>query len=151
MADKISLFSIFLIFVFIIPAISAQLLSWAPPKLISPLNISVPTTGGNFKLNQSRDYIIRMPASPVLDAVSIWGGRNVHLIGGEIVLYRNRSQALNLNDFVGTMHVEGLRIDPGGSRGFEQDAIRVNSRYNTSVGVFQNIWVDLVSDELTNK
>ncbi len=137
-------YSLVILFIFVVIA-KAQKLSWAPPVLSNPITLNVAATGSSLKLNQSRDYIIRMPGVVVTGVVELWGGRNIHLIGGEVKMTSMKTQALKLQEFTGTLHVEGLRIDPGGSQGFENDAIRVNSRYDTSVAVFQNIWVDKVS------
>jgi hypothetical protein len=59
-------------------------LSWAPPTLTEPVTIEVSDSKANLKLDQTKDYIIKMPAKPLQGGLGIWGGRNVVLIGGEI-------------------------------------------------------------------
>src|SRR5687768_18269591 len=59
-------------------------LTWAPPVLTEPVTIEITEKKTNFKLDQTKDYILKMPARPLLGGLNIWGGRNVVLIGGEI-------------------------------------------------------------------
>jgi hypothetical protein len=127
------------------PAPSAGALSWAPPALDAPRTVNVPAAGGGFKLDPKLDYRIVFPNVPVTGAVAIAGGHHVVVIGGEIRMAALATQALSLKDWTGVMHVEGLRIDPGGDRGLENDAIRVNNAIPGAYAQIQNVWVDRVS------
>ncbi len=116
-------------------------LSWAPPRLEDPVTISVPVRGGQFELDPGRDYQVVLARAPVTGAVSLVGGHNVVLVGGELDFDGGAPGVLYFKNFTGTLHVEGLRIDPGGSRGIEADAIRVASTADGSTAQFENIYV----------
>jgi hypothetical protein len=92
-------------------------LAWAPPALQNPGVINVTAANHILVLDQSRDYIIRMPSRPlsVSRGLCIWGGHNVVLVGGEIDIPwqgnpppEDSRRALYLEEQTGTMHVEGL-------------------------------------------
>jgi hypothetical protein len=93
-------------------------LSWAPPSLTNPLTLNVPRSGGWFRLDSTRDYIIKMGDVHAVGGVVLEGGHNVVLIGGHITIpwagtspATNARRALYLKGQGGTVHVEGLLID----------------------------------------
>jgi hypothetical protein len=93
-------------------------LSWAPPPLSSPLTLNVPSNGGWFKLDSSRDYLVKVGNVSAVGGVVLEGGHNVVLIGGHITIPwaggtpgMNDRRALYLKGQTGTVHVEGLLID----------------------------------------
>jgi hypothetical protein len=96
-------------------------LSWAPPALSSPLTLNVPSSGGWFKLDSTRDYIVEVGNVSAVGGVVLEGGHNVVLIGGHITIPwagstpgMNDRRALYLKGQTGTVHVEGLLIDDQG-------------------------------------
>ena len=127
---------------------TADRLSWAPPKLTSPTRLTVTATSNKVELRPDRDYIVTLPSSPLVleGGLRIEGGRNVVLLGGEIVV-PPRSEApdskqrtgLLLKNQTGTIHIEGLRISG------EDLAEGINlDQAERSTVVLQNIHVDTV-------
>jgi hypothetical protein len=92
-------------------------LTWAPPALTAPITINVTESNRDLKLDLNKDYIIKMPATPlkVMGGLIIFGGRNVVLIGGVIEAPDGQRKDLShrglyLHGQTGTLHVEGLLI-----------------------------------------
>lgn len=125
----------------------AERLTWAPPKLDKPILVTVTAATPKIELRPDRDYIVRLPSSPLTlkGGLRIEGGRNVVLLGGEIVV-PSRSEApdsrdrtgLLLKNQTGTIHVEGLRIS-----GDLAEGINLDQSEGATV-VLQNIHVDTV-------
>jgi hypothetical protein len=99
------------------PASKATKLTWAPPALTAPTTVTVSESNRDLKLDPNKDYIIKMPATPlkVIGGLIVSGGRNVVLIGGVIEAPDGERQGLShravyLRGQTGTMHVEGLLI-----------------------------------------
>jgi hypothetical protein len=97
----------------------ASRLSWAPPALERPATIHADETDGAITLDPDRDYLIVMPDRPIsfVGGLRIVGGRNVVLVGGEVVAPSENAapdprsrRGLLLKNQTGTVHVEGLRI-----------------------------------------
>jgi hypothetical protein len=98
------------------------LLRYAPPPLTDPTTVQVSATNRGLRLDSTRDYIVEMPSVPldVKGGLSIAGGRNVVLLGGEISFSQDYSppdgsigktnRGLNLQGIQGVCHVEGLKI-----------------------------------------
>jgi hypothetical protein len=107
-------------------------LAWRPPALRHPLSVDVTLRNRVINLDPRRDYMVRMPRNPVRGAVSIIGGHNVVLIGGEVRIPPqgphpsiDSRRGLLLKDQTGTVHVEGLLIDGRGlSEGIDLDQRR---------------------------
>lgn len=59
---------------------------WAPPKLENPETIQLKDRSAHgLKLKTDRDYVIKLPADrPFVGELTVYGGRNVVIIGGEI-------------------------------------------------------------------
>ena len=97
-------------------------LSWAPPVLSSPVTIQVSASRNNLSLDPARDYVLQMPSTPVTVAggLTVVGGRNVVLVGGEIRIPAGvaadgrANRGLYLKQQTGTVHVEGLLISGAG-------------------------------------
>ncbi|MGY1745194.1 hypothetical protein [Blastococcus sp. SYSU D00695] len=118
-------------------------LSWAPPQLQSPETITLSSSRTSVTLDDRRDYVIDLPDTP-LDApngVSVTGGRNVVIIGGEIrtSVRDGEARGLYLKNQRGTVHVEGLRLS--GAQAME--GINLAQPYGATVQL-QNIRVDAV-------
>ena len=96
-----------------VPALSS-------PALTDPTTVQISDTNRRLFLEADRDYVVRMPSTAftVPGGISIVGGRNVVIVGGEI--YDNTPIAtgepydlaygLYLEGQTGTVHVEGLWI-----------------------------------------
>ena len=94
-------------------------LAWAPPALTDPITIQISNANRDLRLDEKKDYILKMPATPLTakGGLVISGGRNVVLIGGAIeapplaeapgALER---RAVYLKGQTGTIHIEGLSI-----------------------------------------
>jgi hypothetical protein len=99
----------------------------------------VTSANTSLKLDNARDYRIVLPSSP-LDTgsrgLTITGGRNVVLIGGEV---RSSDRGLYLKDQTGTVHIEGLLIS--GSR--LREGINFDQRQGAVVQLV-NVRIDLV-------
>jgi hypothetical protein len=101
----------------VVPPPSGGSLLWAPPALSNPTTINVTNSSHSFSLNNSQDYIVKMPSTPltVTGGLELIGGHNIVIVGGEI----NRPTAVNdvagsygisLYRQTGTVHLEGLWI-----------------------------------------
>lgn len=96
-------------------------LAWARPALTNPLTFNVPSTGGWFKLDPTRDYVVKIGNVTAVGGVVLEGGHNVVAIGGHITIPwagtspgQNARRALYLKNQTGTVHIEGLLIDNQG-------------------------------------
>lgn len=124
-------------------------LTWAPPRLTHPITVRVTAANSKLDLDRRRDYVVRMPARPlkVAGGLTITGGRNVLLRGGEVVVpwqgarprYGALRRGLLLRGQTGTVHVEGLRL-----RGDLGDGIDLDERLGATVQL-QNVRVDRVT------
>lgn len=105
---------------------STSKLQWAPPVLSGATTIAIPTGSGMFSqtLDTSKDYVLKMPAV-ARGPVTIKGGRNVVIIGGQISVTTTSTRALYVNGNNGTVHIEGMLIT--GTSGVEYDAVAINS------------------------
>jgi hypothetical protein len=109
------------------PTPEPGLLRFRPPELFDPTIVQVSATNRGLKLDPARDYVIVMPDVPldVRGGLSITGGRNVVLIGGEIsfsadysyvdangnkVSIGKTNRGLQIQKSTGIVHVEGLKI-----------------------------------------
>ncbi|HCE43137.1 MAG TPA: hypothetical protein DET40_06295 [Lentisphaeria bacterium] len=126
-----------------------QPLSWAPPSMEKPATVEVSNENRDLKLDKEKDYIIKMPATPLSadGGLSIYGGRNVVLVGGEIrhdaPLKEGQSaltrRGIYIKGSTGTVHIEGLWITGENlAEGFNID-LRDNN-----ILQIQNVRVDTV-------
>jgi hypothetical protein len=131
-------------------------LLYAPPDLVDPVTINVSNTNRGLVLDGDTDYIINMPETPLdtSGGLSINGGRNVVLIGGEINFSEDYSTASNsvgksnrglyLRGTRGTLHIEGLLV--GGVVG---EGIDLSMSYGGTVQLC-NVAIDTTSGALTS-
>jgi hypothetical protein len=122
-------------------------LRWAPPELTNPTVVKLVPGNFNPQLTPGRDYILKLPEDAPLNApggVTITGGRNVVLIGGEIHVPYNPAangearRGLYLRAQTGTVHVEGVRLT--GDLG---DGITLSEPH--AYVQIQNVYVDQIS------
>lgn len=124
-------------------------LSWAPPELDDPEVIEITDEDADLKLDLDTDYELVMPDEPLTRGLSVYGGNDVVLIGGEIALpdrgedEQEGLRGLYLRDQTGTVHVEGLKIAGEGLG----EGINLDQREGAVVQL-QNIWVGEVFGEV---
>ena len=97
-----------------------SLLTWAPPVLVNPTTIAISSPTRELYLDPARDYVLKMPSTPVRPGPSggfwISGGHNIVLIGGEIdfsgVVNTSPTEIegrlMTFSGVTGTIHIEGL-------------------------------------------
>jgi hypothetical protein len=92
-------------------------LSWAPPMLSQPTVVRIGPGKRNVKLDASEDAIIVLPETrqDLGGGVTITGGHNVVMIGGEVYIGPGVSgkadrRGLYLRSQTGTVHVEGVAL-----------------------------------------
>lgn len=128
-------------------------LSWARPTLVSPRTVEVSDSRRSLRLEAGKDYVVEMPSRPVRGGVTITGGDDVVLVGGEVSVPNgmgNRA-ALHLVGQTGTVHVEGLAITgPGLADGITLDQRKgavvqlQNIRVDTAQGSYAGRHADLI-------
>ena len=95
---------------------SGTKLTWAPPALTSPITITVPNTNGYVSMDTSKDYIVKVGNLSACGGLTLEGGHNVVVIGGQISMNSTCSSAydrtgVKVRDSTGTVHIEGLLLD----------------------------------------
>jgi hypothetical protein len=100
-------------------ASSIEPLRWAPPNLVNPKRIELGDGYTNTTLGQNTDARIILPKHDKIGGVTIEGGHNIILIGGEITVpaggppgvendrYRT---GIYIKGATGTVHIEGVRL-----------------------------------------
>lgn len=106
---------------------------WAPPQLVDPETVEVSSADTHAQLDRGRDYVVEL-VEPIAEVggVTISGGRNVVVVGGEITIpwagarpSPAERRGLYLRWQTGTVHVEGLLIDDRG--GDLSEGIQINA------------------------
>lgn len=95
-------------------------LAWAPPLLVQPQTIRLPTTSIHLELSTARDYVLTLPPTGMVGTLWIEGGHNVRLVGGSITVPATANQedngsdntdtAIYVKNATGTVHIEGVAI-----------------------------------------
>lgn len=104
------------------PSPPSTKLSWAPPVLTNPITITVPDNQWLVKMDQTRDYILKLghhracaPKGDNRSGLWIEGGRNVVVIGGRVSVPCYSTSygrgAVKVRFATGIVHLEGLLID----------------------------------------
>lgn len=124
------------------PAPPATAFRWALPELVNPTTLDVTATVKSFKLDSTRDYVLRLPPT-VLDVgtgrLSITGGRRVVVVGGQIT-GSGVDGTIRATGQAEALHLEGLHLT-----GDElAEGIQFQSQTNAVVTV-QHVKVDHVS------
>ena len=120
-------------------------LTWAPPELEDPETVELSAENRSPELEPDQDYVLEMPDEPVdvPGGITVTGGRNVVLIGGEIRISEpgegHDIRGLYLKNQTGTVHVEGLLIS-GEALG---EGINLDQQLGATVQL-QNIRVETV-------
>lgn len=91
-------------------------LAWAPPVLTSPVTLVVPSTAPvALSLDSSKDYILELGHLSGPGGLSVTGGHNVVIIGGQITASTDTVErdgwAMRFYNQTGTVHIEGVLID----------------------------------------
>lgn len=118
-------------------------LRWSPPELVNPITIQLGTGNTLTTMDQTKDYIIKLPATKKIGYTWLNGGRNVVIIGGHVttpsgLTGTSERRAFYIKDNQGIVHIEGVLIDSSG--GGEQDAFAISAA-NSTVQL-QNIRVE---------
>ncbi|MDQ3815003.1 MAG: DUF4955 domain-containing protein [Armatimonadota bacterium] len=129
------------------PRPPAEPLTWAPPALSDATTIEVRDSQPSLKLDRAKDYIVKLPAKPRQGGLTITGGHNVVVIGGEIHVpskeqdpaFKGATRALYLNQQTGTIHVEGLLISGDGLT----EGVNLDQR-NGGIVQFENVRIETV-------
>ena len=122
--------------------------SWAPPALRAPITIAVGNSSTTIKLNNARDYVLRLPAGRAAvrpAGLVISGGHNVVLVGGSVDVSRGirlangqvQRRAMYLKGQTGTVYVEGISFGSSAT-GSLTEGIDLDQRLGATV-VLQNI------------
>jgi len=91
-------------------------LRWAPPVLVDPQVVSVPSTDGRVLMDPAKDYLVNLGHLSACGGLSLEGGHNVVVIGGEVTIpgacrdSYDRT-AVKVRSNTGTVHLEGILID----------------------------------------
>jgi len=127
---------------------SRAALTWAPPRLHNPTTVHVTNDNRNLRLDKRRDYILKMPATPLTadGGLVIYGGRNVVLIGGEIRFDapRDKKQSalsrrgVYVKAGTGTVHIEGLLV----TGAHAAEGFNIDMREENAILQLQNIRVE---------
>jgi hypothetical protein len=121
--------------------------------LTSPITIYLSNDNHSLKLDASKDYRLIMPKT-VLDVgtgtLSINGGRNVVLVGGELTS-RGTGGTIRATNQSGTLHIEGLHISGASLKEgiqFQNESKAVvqlqNIRFDTVHGSYSGHHADLI-------
>jgi hypothetical protein len=100
------------------PVLHAAGLRWAPPALVDPTAIGVPRRGyTEVRLDPEKDYVVELPAGGRRGGLTILGGHDVVIVGGQITVPDSGGtddvlrRALYIKGATGTVHVEGVLFD----------------------------------------
>jgi hypothetical protein len=101
--------------------------------LQDPITIDLHVGPDLLRLDDARDYILRMPDAKKTGVLEIRGGRNISIVGGYMSVASpgpNISISDGPNAVAGRIvHIEGVLID--GSSGAESDGIKINAPRTT--------------------
>jgi hypothetical protein len=115
--------------------------AWRPPALSNPVTVYLSDNNHSLKLNSARDYRLVMPAKTLnvgASNLSINGGRNVVLVGGQLTS-SGTGGTIRATNQSGTLHIEGLYV----SGSTLQEGIQLQSESNAVVQL-ENIRFDPV-------
>lgn len=124
-------------------------LTWPPPTLTDPVEISVTNANRRLYLDDSRDYRLTV-VERLKRELWIEGGRNVVLVGGSITVDQvgedtsyqdNTGVKIRLGNPSGTVHLEGLLVDGP----YLGDGIAIATARNVQI---ENVRVERVYDNL---
>jgi hypothetical protein len=113
------------------PDVAAGELRWAPPTLTEPQTIELEDGYTHTRLEPTEDAIVKLPDAKKRGGVTIEGGNDIILIGGEIAVPASEESegryrtGLYIKGATGTVHVEGVRF--GAAAEAEWDAITINA------------------------
>jgi hypothetical protein len=103
--------------------------TWARPAMHNAIVIRLHVGSDSLHLNDSRDYVLKMPAVKKLGPLYIRGGRNVRIIGG-VMSTKVKGPNIVIMDDSGThvgriVHIEGVVIN--GTSGVPSDGIKIKA------------------------
>lgn len=106
----------------------AKPVRWAPPALEDPTQVQLGTGYSETTLAPTEDAVIKLPPEPTEGGVTILGGHDIVLIGGQIRIPEGTADAAAANRFhtgiyikgaTGTVHIEGVLIEGAGDSQFD--------------------------------
>ena len=105
-------------------------LRWPPPRLQSPITIKLGTGFTVSRLDDNRDYIVKLPPTLKTGGTVIEGGHNVVMEGGHVTVPPDGSadferRAIYVKGATGTVHIEGVLIE--GTPRAPMDAIAIDA------------------------
>jgi hypothetical protein len=112
-----------------------QDLRFTPEPQTNPTTVIPPAW--TLTLDDTRDYLVSLPNVARTDPLTIVGGRNVRLVGGEIHITADGTRALYLKGQARSVYVEGLKI----TGSYIGDAIALDQANRARV-TLQNISVE---------
>lgn len=127
-------------------------LRWAPPNLVNPRRVQLGDGYTNTTLNPDRDARIILPKHDKVGGVTIEGGHNIVLVGGEVTVppggppgvendrYRT---AIYIKGATGTVHIEGVHLQ--GYPGAVWDGIDIDAPEATVQ--IENVRVDGITGQ----
>lgn len=88
-------------------------LRWAPPALVTPTIVDVPTGFYSGTFGATEDVVLEFPAANRTSTLSVTGGRNLKAIGGSTVLGSGISgtSVHRFASVAGSVFLEGLLVD----------------------------------------
>ena len=103
--------------------------SFARPSLSNPITIQLHVGADSLHLDDSRDYILKMPGQKKTGPLAIRGGHNVLIVGGYMST-TSKGPNINVSDDSGTksgriVHIERMLID--GSSKVPSDGIKIQA------------------------
>ena len=129
-------------------------LRWSPPTLSCPETIYLGTGRTSNQLDNTKDYILKLPPVQKVGSTTIVGGHNIVIMGGSITVPVGDpvQRAIYLKNIVGTVHIEGVNIDNPAAAEFDGIAIASpdatvqleNCRITGLVGTYTTWHSDLV-------
>jgi hypothetical protein len=98
------------------PSSGGPRLAWAPPALSNPVTLTVPSAAPvALSLDSTRDYVLKLGHLAGPGGLSVTGGHNVVIIGGQITASTDTIErdgwAMRFYNQTGTVHIEGVLID----------------------------------------
>lgn len=128
------------------PHAASGALTWAPPALVDPVELTLTERRPFVLLDDARDYVLRVDGGRITlrpgQKAGAFGGRNVVWVGGEINAPGN-DRPIKLDRQKGSFHLEGVHIT---GRDLHE-GIDIDERRGATVTI-QNVLVDKVSGSI---
>jgi hypothetical protein len=116
-------------------------LRWAPPPVVNPIVVHVPTSYYGATFPSDRDVLLLMPHEVRWSTINITGGHNVRLIGGATVLNTDNGATgvIRFSGQSGSVFIEGTEIDVNGR---SDDGIDVAGSPAPPYTLFPDVYIE---------